>query len=156
MLSWLAVESVLLSRFYTAPEMAKQLRALFGIQLAPPTVGAAAYVSLNPGPPDAVAFALLGYGLFQLLLLLRLLPWIFAGGISTSVWSFSFGLTASATVLVQLDGSGGSGASGALAPLVFTGVSLALAGMAVRTFWLLAMGRLLPTVPPEASSPEQP
>jgi len=155
-LNWLAVESVLLSRFYNSPEMPKQLRPLLGIQLAPPTVGAAAYVSLNPGPPDTIAFAMIGYGLFQLLLLLRLLPWIFAGGISASIWSFSFGLTALATALVQLDGSGRSDALSALAPPVFTVVSLALAGMAVRTIWLLAMGQLVPAVPPPASSTERP
>ncbi|HMI10949.1 MAG TPA: hypothetical protein VK567_05035, partial [Bradyrhizobium sp.] len=51
------------------------LRPTLGIQLAPPTVGAVAYLGINGGVPDLVAHALVGYGLLQALLLLRLLPW---------------------------------------------------------------------------------
>jgi tellurite resistance protein len=39
-------------------------------------VGAVAYLGVNGGVPDLVAHALVGYGLLQALLLLRLLPWI--------------------------------------------------------------------------------
>lgn len=45
-----------------------------GHQLAPPLVGAMAYLGITSGPPDLFAQALFGYGLFQVLSLLRLLP----------------------------------------------------------------------------------
>jgi tellurite resistance protein TehA-like permease len=78
--SWLAIESVLVSRMLTGPELAAALRPTLGIQLAPAPVGAVAYLSVTHGPPDVFAHALLGYGLLQSLILLRLLPWIGAGG----------------------------------------------------------------------------
>ena len=74
--TWLAVESVLLHRLYTAPSLPPALRPTLGIQLAPPTVGTLAYLSITTGVPDLLAHALLGYGLLQALLMLRLLPWI--------------------------------------------------------------------------------
>ena len=55
-----------------------------GIQLAPPTVGAVAYLSLNGGAPDLAAHVLVGYGLMQALLLLCLLPWIMQQPFSAS------------------------------------------------------------------------
>src|SRR3977135_1769108 len=74
--SWLAIESVLLHRLYTVASMPAPLRPTLGIQLAPPVVGAAAHLSVTTGTPDLLADAMLGYGVLQALLLLRLLPWI--------------------------------------------------------------------------------
>jgi tellurite resistance protein len=42
--------------------MALPLRPTLGIQLAPPTVGCAAYLSITSGPPVLFAQALMGYG----------------------------------------------------------------------------------------------
>jgi tellurite resistance protein len=150
--SWLAIESVLVQRLYTSPEIPAPLRPTLGIQLAPPTVGLVAYVSLTPGPPDTVSYALIGYGLLQLLVLVRLSAWIFAAGITVSAWSFSFGLTALATALVKLAGRSSAGPVAMLAPAVFVIVSLALAVLIVRTLWLLASGRLLPAAAPAAAA----
>jgi len=155
-LSWLAIESVLLNRLYTASEMPPPLRPTLGIQLAPPTVGAAAYISLTSGPPDNIAFALIGYGLLQLLLLTRLTRWIFAGGITASAWSFSFGLTALATALIQLAGRGDAGVFSVLAPIVFAIVSIAMAGMTLRTLWLLFAGQLVPAPSPVPRASSRP
>jgi len=65
---------VLLHRLYTVASMPAPLRPTLGIQLAPPTVGGVAYLSVTTGTPDMLAHAMLGYGLLQALLLLRLLP----------------------------------------------------------------------------------
>jgi tellurite resistance protein len=73
--SWIAIESVLLGRMLTGPELAAALRPTLGIQLAPAPVCAVAYLSVTPGPPDVFAHALIGYGVLQSLILLRLLPW---------------------------------------------------------------------------------
>jgi hypothetical protein len=76
-----------------------------GIQLAPATVGALAYLSVSEGPPDMVVYALIGYGLLQLLLLVRLLPWILEQPVSAGYWGFTFGLTSCR--LVAADGAAG-------------------------------------------------
>lgn len=147
LLSWFAIESVLLHRLYTAPEMPPPLRPVLGIQLAPPTVGAAAYLSITSGPPDTIVYGLIGYGLLQLLLLARLARWIFAAGVTASVWAFTFGLTALATAMVKLVGRGDAGPVSVLAPAVFAFVSIAMGAIVLRTLWLLVRGRLLPAPP---------
>lgn len=147
LLSWFAIESVLLHRLYTAPEMPPPLRPVLGIQLAPPTVGAAAYLSITSGPPDPVVYGLIGYGLLQLLLLARLARWIFAAGVIASVWAFTFGLTALATAMVKLVGRGDAGPVSVLAPVVFAFVSIAMGAIVLRTLWLLVRGGLLPAPP---------
>ncbi|MFG1278899.1 dicarboxylate transporter/tellurite-resistance protein TehA [Xanthobacter autotrophicus] len=146
-LSWFAIESVLLHRLYTAPEMPPPLRPVLGIQLAPPTVGAAAYISVTSGPPDLVVYGLIGYGLLQLLVLARLAPWILAAGLTASAWAFTFGLTALATAMIRLVGRGDAGPVAVLAPAVFVLVSVAMSVIIVRTIWLLVAGRLLPAAP---------
>ena len=45
--SWLAIESVLLHRLYTAEPLPEPLRPTLGIQLAPPAVGGLAYVTVS-------------------------------------------------------------------------------------------------------------
>lgn len=147
LLSWFAIESVLLHRLYTSLEMPPPLRPVLGIQLAPPTVGAAAYLSLTSGPPDPIVYGLIGYGLLQLLLLARLARWIFAAGVTASVWAFTFGLTALATAMVKLVGRGDAGPISALAPAIFALVSIVMSAIVLRTLWLLVMGSLLPAPP---------
>jgi tellurite resistance protein len=48
MLSWLAIESVLLHGLYTVSELPAPLRPTLGIQLVPPAVGCSAYLSIPP------------------------------------------------------------------------------------------------------------
>jgi len=114
--SWFAIESVLLHRLYTVTTLPLALRPTMGIQLAPPTVGAVAHLGVNGGVPDLVAHALVGYGLLQALLLLRLLPWIMEQPFAVSYWSFTFGVTALATAPIRMLGHGDSGAIAVLAP----------------------------------------
>jgi tellurite resistance protein len=42
--------------------MAPAMRPTLGVQLAPPAVGAVAYLGVTQGPPDIFAHALIGYG----------------------------------------------------------------------------------------------
>jgi tellurite resistance protein TehA-like permease len=65
------------------------LRAFCRPEWAAPFLGVgvfcSAYLSIPSGPPDLFAQALLGYGLFQALVLIRLIPWI--GGIAAgTLW----------------------------------------------------------------------
>jgi len=141
--SWLAIESVLLHRLYTGPIMPPSLRPVLGIQLAPPAVGAVCYIAIG-GTSDLVAHALLGYALLQALLLLRLAPWIVEQPFAASYWAFSFGATALAGAAVRLSQAQGRAAIATIAPVLFVGANLLVAGVALGTLYLLARGRLLP------------
>jgi tellurite resistance protein len=145
--SWLAIESVLLHRLLTAPALADPLRPTLGVQLAPPNVGAVAYLSVTHGPPDVFVHALLGYGCLQALILLRMAPWIWRGSFSPGYWAFTFGATALATAPIEMVVRGGSGAISVIAPVTFGLANLVVGFAAIGTLWLLFRGRLLPTAP---------
>jgi tellurite resistance protein len=148
--SWLAIESVLLHRLYTVTTLPLALRPTLGIQLAPPTVGAVAYLSVNGGIPDLAAHALVGYGLMQALLLLRLLPWIMKQPFTASYWAFTFGATALATAPIRMVAGGDAGAIALLAPYLFVGANIAVGLVALGTLVRIAQRRLLPVVAPRA------
>ncbi len=140
--SWLAIESVLLHRLYSGPVLPPPLRPLLGIQLAPPAVGALAYLNIGSGAPDVLAQALVGYALLQALLLARLAPWILAQPFAASFWAFSFGAAALAGAVVKLAAMNAP-VEQALAPAVFTLANVFIAGLLLRTLALLASGKLL-------------
>jgi tellurite resistance protein len=150
--SWLAIESVLLHRLYTVAGMPAALRPTLGIQLAPPVVGAVAYLSVTPGAPDPFAYAMLGYGLLQALLLLRLLPWIRQQPFAPSYWAFTFGATALASTPLLMVEHGATGAAASIAPYLFVAANILVGLIAVATAGLLFQGRLLPSgsAPPAA------
>jgi tellurite resistance protein len=136
--SWLAIESVLLHRLYTGASLPAALRPALGIQLAPPTVGAVAYLSVSGGTPDILAHALVGYGLLQALLLVRMLPWIMEQPFAPSYWAFTFGATALATAPLRMIEHGEDGAVASLAPYLFTAANLTVGVIAIGTLRLLA------------------
>lgn len=152
--SWLAIESVLLHRLYTVRPLPPALRPLLGIQLAPPTVGTVAYLSVTTPPQGEAAHILLGYGLLQALILLRLLPWIMQQPFAPSYWAFSFGVTALATAPLRMIERGDSGAVAILAPYLFVAANIIVAILTVGTLSLAAQGRLLqaPAKPTEAQN----
>ena len=142
LLSWLAIESVLIHRLFTAPEMAEPVRPTLGIQIAPATVGLSAYLSVWPGEPGLFAHMLLGYGLLQTLIMLRLLPWITKGGFSAGFWGFTFGITALAAGPLRMIARGETGPAAVMAPFLFIFANLVVGLIALGTLWLLIRGRL--------------
>jgi tellurite resistance protein len=122
------------------------------IQLAPPAVGCSAYLSITSGPPDLFAQALIGYALFQVLLMIRLLPWIARQPFAPSYWAFTLGLSALAISCLRFVDRGAIGPIPLAAPYVLIAVSLTIGGIAAGTLWLLLRGRLLP--PPLQPPPE--
>jgi tellurite resistance protein len=142
--SWLAIESVLLHRLYTVRSMPAPLRPTLGIQLAPPVVGGIAYMSVTTGAPDMLAYAMLGYGLLQAALLLRLLPWIRQQPFAPSYWAFTFGATALAAVPLRMMERGTTGAVASIAPYLFVAANILVALIALATVRLMLKGRLLP------------
>jgi tellurite resistance protein len=124
---WLAIESVLLRRLYNGPQMPAPMRPTLGVQLAPPVVGAVAYLAVNGGQPDLLAHALVGYGVLQALVLLRLARWIGEQPLGPGYWAFTFGATALATATIRL--AHGPGEQG-LAVIAFAAANLVVLGMA--------------------------
>jgi len=148
MLSWLAIESVILRRASGGEPLPPALRPSLGIQLAPPVVGGVGYLAITTGAPDLFVQALFGYGLYHALLLARLLPWIRAQAFVTGYWGFSFGVAALPTLALRMVERGGGGVAAALALPLFVAANLVVALLVARTIALWAGGRLLPVAAP--------
>jgi tellurite resistance protein len=149
--TWFAVESVLLHRLYVHDSLPPALRPTLGIQLAPPVVGASAWLGLNGGSPDLFAQALLGYGLLQALILLRLAPWIRQQPFGAGYWAFSFGVTALPLAALRMLEHGATGAVAELALPLFALANVFIAGLALGTLVQLLQARLLPPPLPIAA-----
>jgi tellurite resistance protein len=152
-LAWLAIESVLIHRLYTVAELPSALRPTLGIQFAPPSVAAVAYLNVTGNGPDLLVHGLVGYALLQALILVRMGPWLWAAGPTPAWWAFSFGAAALPTAALKLLARGDTGAVGVLAPGLFIIGNVAIAAMAIMTFILFVRGRLLPApITPIAST----
>lgn len=157
MLSWLALESLIVSRAAVHAPLAEAQRPLLGIQMAPAVVGGLTYLSLTSGEPDLMAKMLFGYGLYQAALALRLLPWISQQAFVPSYWAFSFGVMALATMGLRLHARAPQvGLWQVMAPVLFVGANAVFVVLAWRTLALWWRGHLLPVdaspiVPPVAS-----
>ncbi|HDR2891152.1 TPA: dicarboxylate transporter/tellurite-resistance protein TehA [Enterobacter asburiae] len=141
--SWLSLEPVILQRLRSAGELPSALRTSLGIQLAPALVACSAWFSVNGGEADTFAKMLFGYGLLQLLFMLRLMPWYLSQPFNASFWSFSFGVSALATTGLHLGQSSPSGFFHTIAVPLFIFTNFIIAMLLVRTFILLMQGKLL-------------
>lgn len=144
---WLAIESVLLHRFYTAEPMAPALRPTLGIQLAPPAVGAACYLAISGGHSDLLPHMMYGYAVLQALILIRMSRWIGEQPFSAAYWAFTFGATAMATAGIRMSVGDQDGVYTTLAPVVFVLTNVLVVGIAIGTVRLLFLGKLVPPAP---------
>ncbi len=141
--SWLSLEPVILQRLRSCGELPTVLRTSLGIQLAPALVACSAWLSVNGGEGDTLAKMLFGYGLLQLLFMLRLMPWYLSQPFNASFWSFSFGVSALATTGLHLGQGSESGFFHTLSIPLFIFTNFIIALLLVRTFALLMQGKLL-------------
>jgi tellurite resistance protein len=154
--AWLAVESVILNRLYNGEPLPPPLRPALGISLAPPVVGAVAWLYCNGGQPDFAAKAMLGYGLLYALLLARLLPWIAKQPFSPAYWGFSFGVTALANAAMLMTKNGVGDPIATLAGGLFVLSNVVIAVLLVMTLALAFHGRLVGVVEIGAPRATQP
>lgn len=145
--TWFAYESVILRRLMEVERLPPPLRPVLGIFFAPPVVGCAAYLSLTNGHPDFIAKMMLGYGLFQALVILRLMPWWRENGFAASYWAFTFAATALPICLLNFVKRGESGVYEWLAAGTFAAANAIIGAIFIGTVWLLVRGKLFP-VPP--------
>lgn len=150
LLSWLAIESVLMHQLYTAGPSPTTIRPSLGIQLAPPVVCCVAYLSVNGGVPDTFAQILFGYGLLQAGVMIRLLPWFGEQPFVPGHWAFSFGVVALPLSALRMVQHGIEGPIAELALPLFVAANAIIGYLTVRTAWLLITGRLIST-PPQPS-----
>jgi len=135
--SWLALESLIIQRLWQRNSVPVMQRPLLGIQFAPPVVCAMAWLMLAPGSNDHWLLMLWGYGLFQLLLGVRLGAWLGA------YWAYTFGI-ASATVCGMKLALAGVPSAQVLVIPVFVGANGFIGYLSLRTTQLFFARRLLP------------
>nr|VXZ84146.1 Tellurite resistance protein tehA [Klebsiella pneumoniae] len=101
-----------------------------------------AWLSVNGGEADTFAKLLFGYGLLQLLFMLRLMPRYLRQPFNASFWSFSFGISALATTGLHLGQAGETAfSSSGDAAIYFSNLVVGL--LLLRTALLLVSGKLL-------------
>lgn len=142
-LSWLSLEPAILHRMRSAGEMPAAVRTSLGIQMAPALVACSALLSVNGGEADMFAKMLFGYGLLQLLFMIRLAPWYLAQPFNPSFWSFSFGVSALATTALHLGHAATGGIFYVLALPLFIFSNAIIGGLFIRTLILMYQGKLL-------------
>jgi tellurite resistance protein len=142
--SWLLVGAALLVRYLSAGELPAALRPLVAIEIAPPAVALVAWQALEGGAPDAISRGLLGFALFQGLVVARLLGRLREVPFSPAYWAFSFPLAALAAGALRQAAAAPASVAGALALPLFVVANAAIAALAWQTGVALARGRLLP------------
>lgn len=130
--SWLAMESLIIQRLWQDKELPMQQRPLLGIQFAPPVVCAMAWLTIEPSSTEYWLLMLWGYGLYQLLLGLRLGRWLGAQPFAPSYWAYTFGV-ASATLCALKLALSGVPAAEVLAIPIFIGANIFIGYLSIRT-----------------------
>jgi len=139
--SWLSLEPAILHRLRNLEPVAPAVRPAIGIQLAPAFVGCSTYLVLNGGEIDLLVKLLIGYGVLQLLFLIRLLPWLFQNGFTVSFWAFSFGLASMANVGLHLYQGTSNMILGILGLSLFWFASMMIGLLILGTLYLIMRGR---------------
>ena len=91
---------------------------------------------------------MIGYAIFQALILLRLLPWLRKQSFAASYWAFTFGAAALPTAPLRMIAHGVTGPVAEIAPVLFITSNLVIGLVALGTIRLLLQGRLLPAASP--------
>ena len=107
-------------------------------------VGTVAYYAVNSGHADLWVNALVGYGILQALVLLRLIPRLLKAPFSASYWAYTFGVAALSTAPLRMIAQGQTGPATEVAPALFVVANVVTGLIVVCTIRLLIQGRLLP------------
>lgn len=123
--------------------VASTIRPAIGIQLAPAFVGCSTYFTLNGGEVDLLVKLFVGYGVLQLLFLIRLLPWLFQNGFTVSFWAFSFGLASMANVGLHIYQGTSNPILSVIGLSLFWFASMMIGLLILGTIYLMMRGRFL-------------
>ncbi len=104
---FLGLFPIVLSRLFTAGTLPPRLAPTLAILIAPPSVGALAWVSMGGSWDDALVKVLLGVAVFQVILLLVQAPALRSIPFAMSSWAYSFPLAAVTVALIASTAGGG-------------------------------------------------
>ncbi len=141
---WLVVAAALLDRYVSAGELPAAVRPLLALEIAPPAAALLAWQSLEGGAPDTVSRMLLGFALFQALVVARLLGRLREVPFSQFYWAFAFPLSALAAGALRQSAAAPGSVAGALALPLFIVANAAVAAIAWQTGVAASRGKLLP------------
>ncbi|MEJ0070182.1 MAG: hypothetical protein WDO24_17340 [Pseudomonadota bacterium] len=99
---------------------------------------------MTDGAPDMLAQLLLGYGILQILILLRLWPWLREQPFGAGYWGYSFAIAALATGSLRFVERGLGDVFEPIAVVCFLFANLVIGLIALGTVALLLRGKLLP------------
>jgi tellurite resistance protein len=140
--AWFLVAATLLGRYLSAGELPAQLRALLGLELAPPAIALVAWQVLEGAGPDAASRSFLGFSLFVALVLLRLVGTFRGVPFGVAWWSFAFPIAALSTATLRLAAVAPGTVGAALALPLFVVANAVIAVIAFRTVVSLSRGEL--------------
>ncbi|MFC3692200.1 dicarboxylate transporter/tellurite-resistance protein TehA [Chenggangzhangella methanolivorans] len=137
LLSWMSMESVVLVRLL-AIGLPVERRATLGVHLAPPAVAAVAWCALEPAHGvTTIGLALLGYGCFLALVMIRLVPWLREQAFSPAAWGYTFGVSALPLAAMRLTEKGAAAPAPEIAALAFVAANLIIGWIALRSLSLI-------------------
>ena len=106
-------------------------------------MGCSTYLTLNGGEVDLLVKLFVGYGVLQLLFLIRLLPWLFQNGLTVSFWAFSFGLASMANVGLHIYQGTSAPILSVIGLSLFCFASTMIGLLILGTIYLMMRGRFL-------------
>jgi len=142
--AWLIGASVSLHRLMFGEPLPPPMRPLVAVELAPPAIGAVAWIVLSGEAPDALAALLFGYGLFLVLVLAGLARWLVAAPFGPPWWAFTFPAAAISNAAIRFALSYPGTELTVLAVGLFAIANAVVLYVAARTIAALAGGRFLP------------
>jgi predicted MFS family arabinose efflux permease/tellurite resistance protein TehA-like permease len=129
------------------------LRATAGIHCAVPFIGCTAYLSMTDGLPDIVAQTMFAYGVFQGLVLLRLVPRLAAQSVGAPAWTLAFAASSAALAALRLVEHGLIGPFEWVAIALFVFANVATGEIALATAWAsMRRGFLTPARYPDRAA----
>ncbi|MCU0803554.1 MAG: hypothetical protein MUF79_00455 [Burkholderiales bacterium] len=142
--AWLIGASVSLHRLLFGEPLPPPMRPLVAIELAPPAIGAVAWIVLSEGAPDALAALFFGYALFLAALLAGLARWFAAAPFGPPWWAFTFPAAALSNAAIRFALGYPETGLTVLAVGLFALANAIALYVALRTAVALARGRFLP------------
>lgn len=134
--SWLSIESLMIKRLWLDNSLPAMQRPLMGIQFAPPVVCLMAALNLTQDLTSPLLLMLWGYGLYQLMIGVRLSRWLGEQAFSPAYWSYTFGIAATTVSTLKLALAGSQPAM-ILAVPIFVLANAFIGVLAIRTTNLL-------------------
>ena len=144
LVSWLVIESVILTRLFFRPPLPSQLKPTLAIEVAPPALAGLAYLAITHGKFDAVAFALGGYTLLAALVQLRLIGLYRHLSFTPGFWAFAFPYAAVATFALHWINYAKPPGYKIWAWVVILAITAFIAALAAETTAAIARRRFLP------------